>query len=138
METTEADRVRANTKPDVQQKIDLETDAMIQYYRTQRRKAVLERIAELEREWDIERVLETNASALALAGVVLSMFSGRKWLLLSGSVLGFLLQHAVQGWCPPIPGLRKLGVRTQNEIDREKFALKAMVGEFDLKQLKAA
>jgi len=126
METIETDRVRANTEPDVQQTIDARTEAMIQYYRTQPRRVVLQRIAELEREWDIERVLETNAAALALTGVVLGILSGRKWLLLSGTVLGFLLQHAVQGWCPPIPALRRLGVRTQGEIDREKFALKSM------------
>jgi hypothetical protein len=35
----------------------------------------------------------------------------------------FLLQHGLQGWCPPLPVLRRLGVRTQREIDAEKYAL---------------
>ena len=43
---------------------------------------------------------------------------------------GFLLQHAVQGWCPPLPFFRANGVRTQSEIDEEKFALKALRGDF--------
>jgi hypothetical protein len=34
-----------------------------------------------------------------------------------------VLQHAMQGWCPPVPLLRRLGIRTRNEIDREKYAL---------------
>jgi hypothetical protein len=28
---------------------------------------------------------------------------GRKWLILPGIVTAFLFQHAVQGWCPPVP-----------------------------------
>jgi hypothetical protein len=43
---------------------------------------------------------------------------------------GFLLKHAVSGWCPPVPLLRRLGVRTRSELDREKFALKALRGDF--------
>jgi hypothetical protein len=42
-----------------------------------------------------------------------------------------LLQHAVQGWCPPIPILRRLGFRTADEINRERYALKALRGDFD-------
>ncbi len=42
----------------------------------------------------------------------------------------FLLQHAVQGWCPPLPVFRRMGVRTQTEIDEERAALKALRGDF--------
>jgi hypothetical protein len=42
----------------------------------------------------------------------------------------FLLQHAVQGWCPPLPVFRRWGVRTQPEIDYERYALKALRGDF--------
>jgi hypothetical protein len=41
-----------------------------------------------------------------------------------------LLQHALQGWCPPIPLLRRLGFRTEAEINRERYALKALRGDF--------
>jgi hypothetical protein len=44
--------------------------------------------------------------------------------------MGFLLQHAVQGWCPPLPLLRRLGVRTADEINEERYALKALRGDF--------
>lgn len=89
------------------------------------------RIRNLEGEWDLERVLETNASALALTGVVLGAFVDKRWLWLSGAVATFLLQHAVQGWCPPVPLFRRFGIRTRGEIDTEKYALKAMRGDFD-------
>ena len=78
---------------------------------------------ELDREWDVERVLEVNASTLALTGLALGLAVNKKWLLLSGAVMGFLLQHGIQGWCPPLPVLRHLGIRTRGEIDREKYAL---------------
>lgn len=71
----------------------------------------------------MERVLEVNASALALTGLVLGLTVDRKWFVLPAAVLGFLLQHGIQGWCPPLPVLRRLGTRTRGEIDREKYAL---------------
>jgi hypothetical protein len=40
------------------------------------------------------------------------------------------LQHATQGWCPPVPVFRRLGIRTQTEIDHERYALKALRGDF--------
>ena len=79
----------------------------------------------------MERLLETNASALAGVGVGLAAATGsRKWLILPGIVLSFLFQHAVQGRCPPVPVFRRLGVRTREEIDRERYALKALRGDF--------
>jgi hypothetical protein len=92
---------------------------------------ITERIEEIEREWDIERTLETNAATLALSGVALAAMFSKKWLALPGTVLGFLLQHGVQGWCPPVPLFRRLGVRTRSEIERERFALKFLRGDFN-------
>jgi len=88
------------------------------------------RIEELEKEWDIDRTLMANASTLSLAGVVLGSTLNRKWFVLPGVVVSFLLMHAVQGWCPPLPIFRKLGYRSRKEIDNEKFALKALRGDF--------
>ncbi|WP_198683503.1 DUF2892 domain-containing protein [Peristeroidobacter agariperforans] len=91
---------------------------------------ISERIAQLEREWDIERVLEANAASVALIGLTLGATVNRRWFVLPAVVAGFLLQHAVQGWCPPLPLFRRLGVRTAGEIHREIVALKAMRGDF--------
>lgn len=88
------------------------------------------RIDKLRREWDIERTLEANASALALAGVALGVAVDKRFLILPALVAGFLFQHAVQGWCPPLPLLRKVGVRTSAEIHAEILALRTLRGDF--------
>lgn len=90
------------------------------------------RLRELDQEWDIERSLEANASIVALAGLGLGAFVDRRFFFLPGLVFGFLLQHALQGWCPPVPVFRRLGFRTASEIDYERYALKALRGDFRL------
>lgn len=92
--------------------------------------AIERRLQELDREWDIERTLEANAASVALIGLGLGTFLDRRLYVLPALVCGFLLQHAVQGWCPPVPLFRRLGVRTASEIDRERYALKALRGDF--------
>jgi hypothetical protein len=126
-----ADRVRAHTAPEVNARIDRATEARIQHYAGASREELSRRIAELDREWDMERYLEMNASALAFAGLTLGLAHSKKWLIIPGFVLPLLFQHAVQGWCPPVPVFRRLGIRTRKEIDREKYALKALRGDFD-------
>ena len=126
-----ADRVRANTAEEINRRIDREIEIRVREYSQQTENEITRRINELEREWDIERLLETNASALAFTGLVLGMTRNRKWLIVPSVVLPFLLQHAIQGWCPPVPIFRRLGVRTRDEINREKYALKALRGDFE-------
>ena len=92
--------------------------------------AIDRRLEELDREWDIERTLEANAATVALVGLGLGTFVDRRFYLLPAAVSGFLLQHAVQGWCPPMPVFRRLGVRTATEIEEERYALKALRGDF--------
>jgi len=118
------DRVRSSTASHVNEEIDHQTDINIYRYKGKSRAEILERIQMLDKEWDIERLLEVNASTLALTGLILGLTKNRKWLFLPGIVLPFLLQHGLQGWCPPLPLLRRLGIRTRGEIDREKYALK--------------
>lgn len=126
------DRVRENTPAEINAWIDAETEARVRFYAARRLPEITARIAELDREWDVERVLESNAATLALIGLVLGVTRDRRWLLVPGIVLPFLLQHALQGWCPPIEIIRRLGVRTRREIDRERVALKALRGDFGL------
>lgn len=128
METT--DRVRANTAEEINRRLDLEAEERVRRYAQRAPGEITRRITDLDREWDIERLLEMNASALAFTGLVLGVTRNKKWLLVPGIVLPFLFQHAVQGWCPPIPLLRRLGIRTREEIDREKYALKVLRGDF--------
>ncbi|MEB3830767.1 hypothetical protein [Phormidium sp. CCY1219] len=126
-----ASRVRQNTAEEVNAKIDREMADRVRQYAENSNSTIGDRIAELEREWDTERVLEANASVLAFTGVLLGAFVNQNWLWLPAIVLPFLFQHAVQGWCPPLFVIRRLGVRTRDEIDCEIFALKALRGDFD-------
>lgn len=124
------DRVNLNTAPAINQRIAKQTERNIAYYAAHPEEIDV-RLEELDREWDIERTLEANAAAVSVASVVLGTFVSRKWLFLPAVVGGFLMQHAVQGWCPPLPAFRRMGVRTQTEIERERFALKALRGDFN-------
>jgi hypothetical protein len=72
-----------------------------------------------------------NASALAFAGTLLGASRDKRFLILPALVTAFLFQHAVQGWCPPVPILRRLGFRTAQEIEQERNALKMMRGDFN-------
>jgi len=126
-EPKEPDRVRRSTAQAINRAIDRETDRNITRYAAMSDERIRQRIRELDQEWDVERVLELNAAALALGGMLLARGGERRWLVLPAAVMGFLLQHAVQGWCPPLPLLRRLGVRTRGEIDREKYRLLSLL-----------
>ncbi len=123
------DNVRRSSSERINDQIDLQIQFNIEYYKDKDRDEIKSRIEELDREWDIERVLEINMATVALTGIALSAFHNRKWLILPGIVLSFFTQHAIQGWCPPLPLFRRLGFRTRKEIDKEKYALMALAGD---------
>jgi hypothetical protein len=122
-------RVPAHTSEEINKRIQSDTDMRVRYYERHREK-IPRRLHALDEEWDIERAIEANASALAFIGIVLGITRSRRWLVLPGLVTGFLFQHAIQGWCPPVPVLRRLGFRTAYEIEEERQALKAIRGDF--------
>jgi hypothetical protein len=125
------DRIRESSPDSANADLDAETRERVERVARAGGVAVDGRLRELEGEWDIERVLMANAATLALSGVAAAAATGdRRLLAVPGVVLAFLLQHAIQGWCPPVPAFRKLGVRTQQEIDAERTALKALRGDF--------
>lgn len=120
-------RVPLNTEEGINRRIALKTRLSVVYHAAHP-EDIPARLRELEAEWDIERVLETNASSLVLLGLALGAVRPR-WLVLSAGVAAFLLQHAVEGWCPPLPLLRRLGYRTAREIGRERNALRILRGD---------
>ncbi|HME59938.1 MAG TPA: hypothetical protein VKH62_01680 [Candidatus Binatia bacterium] len=126
----ETDRVRANTADYINRRIDQFIEDNVRYFSGRPREEIVRRIEALEQEWDIERVLELLASSFSLTGIALGAVKNKIWFLLPATVLSFLFIHAVQGWCPPVPVLRRLGIRTREEIERERYALKALLGDF--------
>jgi hypothetical protein len=124
------DRVPSHTSEEINQQIQADIEENIRHF--QKNKAwIPDRLKELEKEWDIERAIEANASAIALGGILLGAAHDRRWLILPALVTTFLFQHAIQGWCPPVPVLRRLGFRTSYEIEEERQALKAIRGDFE-------
>jgi hypothetical protein len=130
-ELIQGDRVRANTPPEINQAIDTEIAAMVRFYASKTDYEIGRRIEELDKEWDIGRIVEVRASAASLIGVILGLKRSKMWFILPTIASTFLLQYAVQGWCPPVSILRRFGFRTRQEIDLEKYALKALRGDFD-------
>jgi hypothetical protein len=123
------DRVRSHTSLGVNRAINKEMQSEVQAHTARNPREIDRRIRRLEREWDIERVLELHAAALGLLGLILGTTKNRKWLFLPGIVLSFLLVHVVEGTYPPLFAFRRFGIRTQREIEAEKYALKALQKE---------
>ena len=118
---TTRNRVPRHTAEDINSRIQRDIAFSVQYY-ADHKDEIAKRLRELDAEWDIERAIEANAAALGFIGTALGLMRGRKWLV---------LQHAIEGWCPPVPLLRRLGFRTSFEIEEERQALKALRGDFD-------
>ena len=126
---TTINRVQRNTDEAINRRIEAATGERIR--RLARHPLAIERrLRELDREWDIRARAETNAALIALAGRCTGRAIRSAWLLLPALVTTFLFQHAVQGWCPPIPLLRRLGIRTSREIEIERVALEILRGDF--------
>jgi hypothetical protein len=123
-------RVAENTADSVNQQIARQTEENVRRVAAGGLNAIDRRLKELDEEWDIERCVETMAPTFTLLGIGLGLTVSRRWFLLPIAVQSFFLQHALQGWCPPIPLLRSLGVRTMDEINQERTALKALRGDF--------
>jgi hypothetical protein len=125
-----ADRVSRNTADAVNEQIRQQTEATVARAAAGGPAAIDRRLAELDQEWDVERYLETMAPTFTLLGMTLGLTVSRKFFVLPFAVQTFFLQHALQGWCPPLPVLRRFGVRTLQEIEIERQALKALRGDF--------
>jgi hypothetical protein len=126
--TTE--RVERNTAREVNERNRREIEAHVARYEGASHEVIAQRLQELEREWDMERTLEANAAAVILASLGLGAAVNRKWFLFTSLAAGFLLQHALQGWCPPVAPWRRAGVRTAREIEAERTALRILRGDF--------
>jgi hypothetical protein len=124
MLNSSVDRVPRSTAPEINERIRRQTVRNLAKYRGASGAEIDRRLDELKQEWDIERAIEANAASVVLVGVILGAFADRRFLLLPAAVGAFLLQHALQGWCPPVPVLRRLGFRTQPEIEAERLALR--------------
>jgi hypothetical protein len=126
-----ADAVRTHTPEGVNRRIDDRVEQCVRRMAEQERPVISEYLSTLERQWDLNRVVTVAASAVAVLGLVVGEKGGRGWRVLSGVAAGLLLQHGLLGFGPLSELVRVLGARTRREIDLEKFALKALRGDFE-------
>lgn len=122
-------RIQEYTPEEVSRQIRRDLKARVLYL-AQRPEEIDRRLDELDHEWSLERRLEASAGVLSLIGLTFGVFRSR-WYLLPAAAAVFLVQHAAQGWAPPVSLMRRMGVRTAREIDHERYALKALRGDFD-------
>lgn len=122
-------RVMEKTSARLNKRFRSQMETRIFFY-AQNPNQIEERLAELDEEWDIERILETNAAGVSLLGILMAG-RNRRWMILPFAVAAFLMQHAIQGWCPPVEVFRRIGVRTIKEINDERYALKTLRGDFN-------
>jgi hypothetical protein len=117
-----ADRVRAHSPAHINERIDRQSRMTVYDTIGRGRDAVIARLGEIDREWDIDRALMAN---FAIASGVTSWLGERHrpFKILLRVQQAFLLWHAVVGWCPPVSVLRRLGFRTWQEIAAERRVL---------------
>jgi hypothetical protein len=125
----QADRVRRHTAAEVLRRIDDLTVASLSRC-AEAPAAIDDRLAELDREWDTDRALETEAATMGLVGLALGAFVRKQLLVLPAVVASAVLLQATTGRYPLMPLFRRLGLRTAREIARERYALKALRGDF--------
>ena len=73
-------RVAEHTADEANQRIRRRTEENIELYSAAGDNFIDRRLAELDREWDIERLLEANAASVVLMGLLLSATVSRKRL----------------------------------------------------------
>lgn len=125
------DRVRANTWVTVNDRLDMQ--AQLRMHEASASASIDEltrRITQVDYEWDFDRTVETEASLMGLLGLGLGIVVDKRFLMIPAFVSTMLVLHATHGWYPLLPLFRRMGVRTQDEIDRERYGLKAIRGDF--------
>lgn len=92
--------------------------------------AITDRLAQLDREWSAGRMTKAVIGVLIVSGMALTALAGPWWLILPTIGGFFLLQYLFsrQSWLGAT--FREMGFRSSTDIDQEKFALRALRGDF--------
>lgn len=128
--TPVSERMSRLTSRELNRTIHDQTIMNIARYGATNPDALSHRLYVLDREVDIDRAFMVRASVLGLIGVGLAMLWSPYWLILTAVALGCMLLQGATGWCPPINFLRRMGYRSVAETDYERYALKAIRGDF--------
>ena len=116
MVTSTRDRVPLNTDACINASIRRKTENNIAYFTSGGTDAITRRLAELDQEWDIERMLETNAATATLIGMTLGITVSKKWFVLPAAVLEKMrFIHTVVDEVTSDPGKLEVAVSGQQQ-----------------------
>ncbi|MFU0828614.1 MAG: DUF2892 domain-containing protein [Lachnoclostridium sp.] len=123
-------RVPLNSCPIQNNLIRNQTICKLNKAKNSSKAAISRQIKQLNKEWDTERVVEVQSASLILLSSLMGIRNGRMWFGVTALIGVFLLNHGLYGWCPSLPIIRKMGIRTAEEINIEKTVLKMIRGDF--------
>ncbi|MDQ2751550.1 MAG: hypothetical protein M3R72_00840 [Bacteroidota bacterium] len=111
-------------------KVDVYTQENINHY-YRNKNHIENRLRQLEKETSIEQIFQLHDAANVIAGVLLSVATRKqKWLILPILIAIVQSVQTATGQRLGTSLLRKYGFRTKDDIDKEKYALKALRGDF--------
>jgi hypothetical protein len=119
-----SDRVRHHTSARVRERLARRRRANLEEAIAGGPERIVERLDELGKEWNVDRALLLLFAMVGTVAHELERHVDRRFGWLLRAQIAFLGVHAAVGWSPPVPVLRRLGFRTQQEIDAERLALK--------------
>jgi hypothetical protein len=123
------DRARRHTSHSALQSIDQDTLEHLVDVQA-RPETARQRLDQLDAEWDLDRTVEAGAAMLGLAGLALGVFVRPAFLVVPAAIGAGVLLFATRGSHPMLPVFRRLGIRSAREIERERYAIKALRGDF--------
>src|SRR5690606_11587201 len=126
------DKVRMHTPSVVNHQLDAEAEHRLAEFLEggNNPAACHARITRLDQEWEMERVLALGVGVASIAAMLASKGLGRTlWSIpaIGGAVL---VQQTLTGGSLLAPLLRRMGFRSRQEIEIEKYALKSLRGDF--------
>lgn len=124
------DRVVSRTDAETNKAIERATYLNVRTYAQASPQAIDQRLCELDHEWDTDRLLGLISPLLTLLGLALGAWVHYGWLALSAVGAASLLVYSLTGWFPGLFLFRQAGLRASTEIACEKYALKALRGDF--------
>ena len=92
--------------------------------------AISDRLDQLDREWSAGRMTKAVIGVLIVAGLALTALAGPWWLILPAVGGFFLLQYLFSRTSWLGATFQEIGFRSGADIDQEKFALRALRGDF--------
>jgi len=123
------DQIDEHTSPQLRRKIAEKMECRVRGAAALDHAQAEERQQKLRGEWDAARVLQGKLGAIVVVGSLFGLTRSRLCFLVSLAAGVFLVQHALKGWTPPLALARRLGLRTPDEIARERVATAILSGD---------